>query len=216
VPGATLATIRERWLGPIYVKALDGIDWMTRFDRSPLAVDGVTPSRWSWRELGWVPWTVPTAVDPAREGALAGRLAREAGTVILDLEPYAGFWRGTAADADVFLAAYREQTDAPLRISLDHRRLRDGFPYPALMDAAVDFLPQVYWTTFRRPWAAVLAEAEAALAPYRKPIEYVLPGDAAPSDFAAAIEWCTERGTRASAWVWQTIRAENWTVMSDR
>jgi hypothetical protein len=159
---------------------------------------------------------VPTAVDPAREGALAARLAAEAGSVILDLEPYAGFWRGSAADADAFLAAYTAETDAPLRISLDHRRLRDGFPYQAFMDAAVDFLPQVHWTTFQRPWAAVLAEAEAALAPYNKPIEYVLPGDAVPADFAAALDWCAARGASVSAWVWQTIRPENWDLTYDR
>lgn len=213
MPSATLPSILARWPGELYVKALDGVDWMARFDRSPLAVDGVTPSRWGWREMGWTPWTVPTAIHPAREGALAGRLAREAGAVILDLEPYAGFWRGTAADADAFLAAYRAETEAPLRISLDHRRLRDGFPYPALMEAAVDFLPQAYWTDFRRPWAAVLSEAGAALAPYGKPVEYVLPGNAEPPDFAAAIEWCAERGAATSAWVWQTIRPENWPTM---
>ncbi len=139
---------------------------MARFDRGALAVDKVAPSQWSWREMGWMPWTVPTAIDPRREGALAGRLASEAGAVILDLEPYAGFWRGTPADADAFLAAYRAETNAPLRISLDHRRLRDGFPYPAFINAAAGFLPQVYWTDFRRSWSEVLEEAEAALAPF--------------------------------------------------
>jgi hypothetical protein len=194
----------------VYVKALDGLDWMALFDRSPLAVNGISPSQWSWRQLGWVPWTVPTAVDPRREGALAGQLADAAGSVILDLEPYAGFWRGTAADADAFIAAYRQQTDAPLRISLDHRRVGEGFPYPSLMDAAADFLPQVYWTDFRRSWSAVLEEAEAVLAPYGKPIEYVLPGNAEPADFAKALAWCVARAANASIWVWQTIRAENW------
>jgi len=186
---------------------------MARFDGSPLAVDGVSPSHWSWREMGWTPWTVPTAADASREGALAGQLARAAGSVILDLEPYAGFWRGTAHDADAFIAAYRQETDAPLRISLDHRRVGEGFPYPSFMDAAADLLPQVYWTDFRRSWAAVLEEAEAVLTPYGKPIEYVLPGNAQPADFAAALAWCIERGANASIWVWQTIRAENWPAL---
>jgi hypothetical protein len=55
VPGASLPAIRDRWPGAACVKALDGVDWMARFDRSPLAVAGVTPSNWSWRELGWIP-----------------------------------------------------------------------------------------------------------------------------------------------------------------
>lgn len=195
------------------MKALDGLDWMARFDRGALAVDGANPSRWTWRERGWTPWTVSTAISPAEEGALTGQLANEAGEVILDLEPYAGFWRGTPGDADAFLAAYRAEADAPFRISIDHRRLRDGFPYPAFIEAAAGFLPQVYWTDFRRPWSEVLVEAEAALRPYGKQIEYVLPGNAEPADFAAAVAWCIERGVNASIWVWQTIRAENWPVL---
>jgi len=78
------------------------------------------------------------------------------------------------------------------------------------MDAAAGFLPRVDWTDVRRPWREVLEEAELALRPYRRPIEYVLPGNAAPEDVAAALTWCAERQARVSLWVWQTIRWENW------
>jgi len=185
---------------------------MATFDASALAVRdaGGAARHWTWKQLGWIPWTVPRGREPGREGALTGRLAREAGQVILDLEPYRGFWQGTEADARRFLAAYSAETSAPIQICLDHRRLQDGFPYPVFSEAAVAFLPQVYWTDFRRTWREVLEEAESALGGYERPIEYVLPGNADPADFEAALAWCAERGARASVWVWQTIRAENW------
>lgn len=187
---------------------------MAAYDRSPLAVDwpGGRRGAWTWRERpDWSGWTVPTAEAPAEEGRLSGELAARAGGVILDIEPYRGFWRSdSVGEAEAFLRAYRQVTEAPIRVSLDQRRLRDGFPHRPFMEAAADFLPQVYWTDFGRPWREVLEEARSLLKPFGKPIEYVLPGNAESSDIGAAVSWCAEQGAAASIWVWQTVRPENW------
>jgi DNA-binding CsgD family transcriptional regulator len=212
LPNPTVEAITTAWTGPVYVKALDGVDWMARFDTSPLAVQSMqgAPPYWSWKERGWVPWTVPRGGDPVREGQLTGQLAEAAGNVILDLEPYKGFWEGTEWGAEHFVDAYFAETQVLPQICLDHRRLRDGFPYDTFLERVAGLLPQVYWTDFQRPWLEVLEEAAAVLAPLQRPIEYVLPGNARAADLQAARAWCTARGAPASLWVWQTILPENW------
>ncbi len=208
----TVDAITTAWPGTVYVKALDGVDWMAEFDTSPLAVQNVkgTPPYWTWKERGWVPWTVPRGGDPVREGQLTGQLAEAAGGVILDLEPYKGYWEGTEWGAEHFVDAYFAETQVLPRICLDHRRLRDGFPYDPFLERVAGLLPQVYWTDFQRPWREVLEEAEAVLTPLHRPIEYVLPGNARTEDLQSARAWCTAHGAPASLWVWQTIQPENW------
>src|SRR5579862_453271 len=110
-----LGAVSARWSGVAYVKALDGVDWMNQFDQSPLAIHDPSgsPPAWTWSTQDWVPWTVPRGLDPAAEGELTGAIAEVAGGVILDLEPYPGFWAGDEAAAAGFLAAYTAQTAAP-------------------------------------------------------------------------------------------------------
>ena len=214
-PNHALEGIARDWPGPLYVKALDGITYMAAFDPGRGA-DG-PPGRdgaWTWDQLHASPWIVPTAQAPASEGGLAAAIAQAAGSVILDLEPYEHFWHGNRRDEQAWITVYSQITDAPVAISLDHRRLAGfGFPGPGFLGLATRILPQCYWTTFQRPWLEVLQEARENCAPIERPIEYVLPGDSEPQDLQDAIGWCHDQGADFSVWVWQTIRPENWDIL---
>ena len=200
----TWAEMETRWPGPVYQKVIDGPNWMDEFDEDYRAASHFVPF-----SSDDVIWTVPTGVQPSLEGEMTQALG--AGRVILDLEPYPGFWQQDRNAADKFLASCTR----PFDISIDHRRL-PGFPFTSFIQRADKILPQVYWTTFQRPWKSVLDEARGAIwgiGAEDRNMEFILPGDADPDDFSDAATWCRDRGIDYSVWVWQNIREENWNYM---
>lgn len=95
----------------VCVKALDGANWMNQFDTSSDAISGI-PALQSWlasfnrHGLAMDVWVVPTK-DTARgmEPIYAALLSELPGRLILDLEPYAGFW-GDQSSVDFFLGEF--------------------------------------------------------------------------------------------------------------
>jgi hypothetical protein len=205
-------SLKQRWPGVIYVKALDGLQWMASCDRSPLAVRhawGRLPY-WTWRERGWQPWTVPRGIDADREGRLTGQLAEEAGSVILDLSAPGETQLGNAARAARFLRGYGEETAVPWQVRIDPGRLAEGFPPAGFLTGAAKLLLQVAWPVDSPAWEEALRAAEAAAQPCGKAREYVLPGEAEPETLRAAVAWCRARGAPVSLWAWGCLRPENW------
>src|SRR3990167_5242847 len=199
----SLEEIHAKFNGPIYVKAVDATQQMAAFDRSELAVGRGT---WDYPTENIIPWVVPTGVSPMTEARLA---CNEYEQVIVDLEPYDHFWNGSLVDQVLYCQGFTSD----MALSLDYRRL-PGFPSHSFINKASRFLPQCYWTSFQRPWQDVLEECKAKLEVYGKPIEYVIPGDAEPDDFSAALSWIDNKGSDASVWVWQHIRDENWQLIN--
>ncbi len=205
-------SLKQRWPGVIYVKALDGLQWMDTCDRSPLAVRhpwGRLPY-WTWTERHWQPWTVPRGGEAYQEGRVTGQLAEAAGSVILDLSSPKGTMLGSAVVAGQFLQGYRAETAVPWQVRLDPMQLAQGFPPPDFLTGATKLLLQVAWPSDPDRWQEVLEAAEEAVHPWGKPVEYVLPGDADPATLQAAVRWCAAHGRSCSLWAWSTIRAENW------
>lgn len=207
--------IMDRWPGEVYVKALDGPALMDNFDSNRLAVSSTWGGGgWQFDKL-WVPWTVPICRNVGMaevEGQLSAELLTRSGRIILDLEPYEGFYRGGDAETAAFMRELLKG-DGQIDLSVDYRRLADGFPPEVFINHSTRMLPQCYWTTFRRPWQTVLEEAYQAMAwlEYLPPeMEFVLPADASLEDLEAAIQWCEQHSAKWSIWLWQTMDNNKW------
>lgn len=117
--------IASQQFNRVAVKALDGATWMSAFDTSSDAISGL-PALQSWlasfnqHGLAMDVWVVPT--KDAWEQALplyAELMDRLPGRMILDLEPYQGFW-GDESPVDAFLSALLPH--GPLSVTYDPRR----------------------------------------------------------------------------------------------
>jgi LysM repeat protein len=154
-PGFIRDTLAANGLG-VAVKTHDGPDWMSRYDKSANAISG--PARVeavaSFFENSGVPfhaWSVVTGEDPEREAAIASDVLNAgARSLFLDLEPHAGFWKGTSEDAWRFGEALRAlQPSAWLSTSVDARPWTiDDIPLGEFATFTDELSPQTYWKIF--------------------------------------------------------------------
>lgn len=140
----------------IALKTHDGLEWMSRYDKSAAAVSG--PARIAqlaeYFEAGGVPfhaWAVVHGVDPAREASMAAEVLRAgARTISLDLESYRGFWTGTPAGARQYGEVLRNaQPDKGVLTTIDARPWEiDKIPLKEFAAFSDALAPQVYWPDF--------------------------------------------------------------------
>jgi LysM repeat protein len=154
-PNLVGARLLEHGLG-IVLKTHDGLQWMSQYDKSPFAVSGPAQVRVlaDYYETAGVPfhtWNVVQGVDPVREAQMtAAVLEAGARSVFLDLEPYAGFWRGTPADAEAYGRELRRLSpDGQVILSIDARPwIIERLPLKQFAAFADGIAPQQYWRTF--------------------------------------------------------------------
>ncbi len=149
------ARLRQHNLG-LVLKTHDGLDWMNEFDPSPYAVSGPAQTKVlaDYFEGGGVPfhaWCVVRGDNPVREARMAAEvIGAGARSLYLDIEPHAGFWQGSAADARAFGAELRRlQPQANVVLSIDPRPwILDRLPLADFAAFADAIAPQLYWRTF--------------------------------------------------------------------
>jgi hypothetical protein len=157
-PEQIAANLAANGLG-IVLKTHDGVDWMSRYDRHAQAISGPAQverlARMFEREgVKFHAWSVIKGVDPAREAEMAADVLNAgARSLVLDLEPYAGFWVGSRDDALRFGDELRHRTPfGRVDISVDPRPWR---LYDVPLDEFIAFTdglwPQLYWDTFNTP-----------------------------------------------------------------
>ena len=141
----------------VVMKTHDGIEWMSKYDRSRDGVSGpeqVAALARFFEDAG-VPfhaWSVVKGLDPAREAEMAASvLAAGARSIALDLEAHSGFWRGTPASASAFgQALRRQQPNAWVVTSIDARPWEvDRIPMRQFAEFTNEIAPQVYWSAFQ-------------------------------------------------------------------
>lgn len=140
----------------ILLKTHDGIDWMSKYDRSIYAVSGpaqveVLADYFEERAVPFHAWCVVHGLDPDGEAAMAAEvLAAGARSIHLDFEPHAGFWRGDAAAAQRLGRQLRRRfPQADVWLSIDPRPWQIArLPIAAIAPYVTGFSPQVYWETF--------------------------------------------------------------------
>jgi len=153
--GDIAAVLAEHHMG-IILKTHNGTDWMAVDDRSPDAVSGprqVAALARYFEERG-VPfhaYAVVTGVDPAREAAMAAEvLAAGARSIFLDLEPWHGYWQGSAEDARLFGRELRRlQPNGVVVTTVEPRPWAlDRLPMAEFASFSDALAPLIYWETF--------------------------------------------------------------------
>jgi len=157
-PSVLAPTLTAAGLG-IILKSHDGVTWMSEYDKSPYAVSG--PAQWSvlanYFENAGIPfhaWCVVHGTDPIREARMVSDIiSAGARSMYLDIEPGAGFWRGTPASAAQFGDELRRlQPNAKLVLSLDPRPwMLPTMPMKEFVAISDEIAPQSYWKTFNTP-----------------------------------------------------------------
>jgi hypothetical protein len=201
---AEIAGTMQRFTGArlALVKALDQDAWMASFDHDPLAIGSLAALRQRQAEglaagIDIVPWVVPAHPQNAAVHASCGP------RLVVDAEPYAGFWQETPQAFVSYLQQLRAGGVSELAVSLDARRSAElalGVDGWAQLVGAL--LPQLYWTSFQQPAPVVLPLLQQ-LAGYGVPVVPVLPYDGAAADQAPErsatvgdfqMVWATARG----------------------
>ncbi|PJF40704.1 MAG: hypothetical protein D6737_19750 [Chloroflexi bacterium] len=201
----------------LFVKTSDytpsaGARWQGHWDtKRALAIDG-PQSIDNWVQvlqrynMHFHAWCVPRGIDIKAETDLIIQACLRPGvkSMILDVEPFAGFWSAGREGVRPFMTRIRRAIPGAFHIGLGID------PRPHHFDAifAPEWFPFVnsvhtmsYWATFRRSPDEVLRETYDTWGNYGRPIIPILQGDAQRSDMETAHTLATQRhGARAVSW----------------
>lgn len=208
----------------IWVKITDGPQWMGEYDESDLAIRG--PSRVDeWvracqaKGMEFHAWCVPHGLDIERETAIISQACKRpgVGSLVLDIEPYAGYWKGGAENVRPFMLALRRELGARFHIgiSVDPRKHHRHTIFPDEWYPFIDSLhPQLYWKTFRVTPAEVLENVYAVWGDYGRPIFPVFQGAAALPEQIEAHTLATQQyGVKGLSW-WRYGVISQWTAVN--
>ena len=103
----------------VFVKTSDGSDWMGVYDSGPLAINGVADvERWvqvlESNGLTFHAWCVPKGQDIIAEADIIIQTCNVKGvkSMILDIEPYKGFWEVGRSPIKPFMTRVRRGVGA--------------------------------------------------------------------------------------------------------
>ncbi|MCA0452978.1 MAG: peptidoglycan DD-metalloendopeptidase family protein [Chloroflexi bacterium] len=216
----------------IWVKISDatertGAQWQGYWDtKRSLAIDGPSSiDRWvqtlAKYNMEFHAWCVPKGSHLEAETNILIQACTRPGvkSLILDVEPYDGFWQGGRDGIRPFMTRIRRAIPGSFHIgmSIDPRKAHYDSIFPAEWFPFVNSIhPQDYWATFRRTPEETLRETFEVWGSYGKPIIPVLDSDAEPEDMATAITLATQRHrARGLSW-WRlgTITPTGWNVIN--
>lgn len=207
------ASLRQRApnVKQVWVKTSDGSDWQGRFDNSALAINNeASVDRWvqvlEQNGLEFHAWCVPKGVNIDAEAAVISVVCNRPGvkSMILDVEPYTGFWEGGRSAVRPLMLKIRQSVPSGFHIgmSMDPRPWHYDSIFPDEWFPFINSVhPQAYWYTFRRTVDEVLQQTYDTWGGYGHPIIPALQGDAPVSDQQDAITLVTNRhGAQGISW----------------
>lgn len=193
----------------IFVKTSDytartGARWQGQWDtKRALAIDGpASIDKWVQTlgryGLNFHAWCVVRGLDVIAETNLIVQACLRPGvrSMILDVEPYEGFWSGGRAGIRPYMLRIRQQIPGSFHIgmSVDPRAHHFASIYPQEWFPFVNSVhPQVYWVTFRKTPSDALAEAFNVWGGYGRPIVPVLQGDSPVGEMQVAHNLSVQR-----------------------
>lgn len=216
----------------IWVKICDATDrtgaqWQGYWDtKRSLAIDGPQSiDRWvqtlAKYGLEFHAWCVPKGSHVEAETNLIIQACTRPGvkSLILDVEPYDGFWQGGQAGVRPYMTRIRRALPGSFHIgmSVDPRKHHYAGIFPQEWFPFVNSIhPQDYWATFRRTPEDTLLETYEVWGSYGRPIIPVLDGDANPDDMATAITLATQRhrAKGLSWWRLGTFTPSGWRAIN--
>lgn len=193
----------------IFVKTNDytpttGARWQGYWDsKRALAIDGPSSiDRWvqvlGRYGLNFHAWCVVRGLDVVAETNIIVQACLRPGvrSMILDVEPYAGFWSAGRDGIRPYMTRIRRQIPANFHIgmSIDPRPQHYASIFPEEWFPFVNSIhPQIYWVTFRQTPEAAIASAYNTWSSYGRPIIPVLQGDAGANEISTAHTVATQR-----------------------
>lgn len=212
-------TIRSRapLVKAVFVKVSDwtpttGAQWMGFWDsKRALAIDGpASIDRWvttlARYDLEFHAWSIPRGGDVAAETSLIVQACLRPGvrSMILDVEPFEGFWIGGRDLIRPFMLRIRRAIPGNFHIAMstDPRPQHYESIFPLEWFPFINSLhPQSYWATFRDTPDETLESVYQVWGNYGRPIFPVLQGDAAPTQMQQAHNLAIGRyGARGVSW----------------
>ncbi len=195
----------------IWVKITNGINWMSEYDHSDMAISGAASvDQWvaacRAADIEFHAWCVPKGLNVEKEAAIIVEACTRPGVVslILDIEPYADYWRGGSSAVRPFMLALRRGlgTRYHIGMSVDPRRQHYNTIFPGEWSPFVDSIhPQTYWNIFRTTPEDALSDVWDIWRGYNKPIIPVLEGSALASEQTEAHTLATQvHGARGVSW----------------
>ncbi len=217
----------------VWVKISDatrtaGAQWQGYWDtKRSLAIDGPQSiDRWvtALAKFGmeFHAWCVPKGTTFLEaEANILIQACRRPGvrSLILDIEPYEGFWEGGRDNIRPFMTRIRRALPATFHIalSMDPRKAHYASIFPQEWQPFVNSLhPQSYWGTFRRTPEDVLRETYEVWGSFGRPIFPILDSDADADDMATAVTLATQRHrARGLSW-WRlgTVTPQGWRAIN--
>ncbi len=184
----------------VWVKTSDGDDWMGRYDSDPeLAINGPSDiARWvrvlEANGMEFHAWCVPKGVNVNAEADIIIQTCNVPGvrSMILDVEPYSGFWQGGRDAIRPFMVRVRRGVGGRFHIgmSVDPRRHHYSRIFPADWRPFVNSVhPQTYWASFQRPIDEVIDEVYDVWGDYGLPIIPALQGNAPAGEIEEARDY---------------------------
>jgi murein DD-endopeptidase MepM/ murein hydrolase activator NlpD len=219
--------VTQVWVKISDATARTGAQWQGYWDtKRSLAIDGPqSVDRWVSAlqkfNMEFHAWCVPKGTHTEAETNIIIQACSRPGvkSLILDIEPYDGFWEGGQAGIRPFMTRIRRALPGSFHIGLgvDPRRHHYASIFPQEWYPFVNSVhPMVYWATFRRTPEDSLKETYEVWGGYGRPIIPILDGDAPPSEMATAITLATQRHqARGLSW-WRlgTITPAGWKAIS--
>jgi murein DD-endopeptidase MepM/ murein hydrolase activator NlpD len=211
----------------ILVKTSDGSRWQGTYDTDrALAIDGpASIKRWSQtldvNGMEFHAWSVPKGRDIPAETDLIIQTCLQPGvrSMILDVEPYAGFWEGGRANIRPFMSVIRKALPADFHIGLavDPRSQHFNSIFP---DEWFPFINSVhlmaYWESFQRPVDTVIDEAFGTWRNYGRPLFPILQTNANLADMETARKRSIEKhgATGVTWWRLGMVAATDWAAIN--
>jgi murein DD-endopeptidase MepM/ murein hydrolase activator NlpD len=181
----------------VWVKTSDGEYWQGEFDTDrDLAIDSVASvDKWvrilNANGLEFHAWAVVKGENVVDEADRIIEVCNRPGvkSMILDVEPYAGFWQAGPEQVRPLMTRIRRGIGGRFHIGMavDPRSQHKSRIYPQEWRPFVNSVHlQLYWETFQRPVNEVLKEGFDTWKNYGLPLFPVLPGGAPRDEMDAA------------------------------
>ena len=229
----------------ITLKAFDGTDWMSVYDSSPQAVSGpnqvaALAQYFEGQGVPFHAWAVIKGLDPIREAQMAAEvLGAGARSLYIDLEPWAGFWQGTAEAARAFGQELRRlQPNAVVIVAIDPRPwVVPLMPLAEFASFSNALAPLIYWQSFNSQGNLdrfissgyppgpggitpefLLDVTSSVLAPYGLPLEPVGQGSTGDINlWVRFLDHASRAGmTDVSVWRYGVTDPQVWALLSAR
>jgi hypothetical protein len=230
----------------VLLKSHDGVDWMSRYDRTGLAISGGNRVRElaEFFETGGVPfhcWCVVKGQNPIREAHMASEVLHAgARSLVLDLEPSDGgyYWQGTPESALTFGRELRRlNPNGFVSMAPDPRPWQvAALPCREFGSFCNEVAPQTYWPMFNssanyrllRDWGfevgpdgvtpqLILDVTRQVFDGYNLPIKPVGAGNSDIGSWHRFVQHAQGIGMSAvSVWRFGVANPDVWTVLGEK